>query len=296
MHCAAGWAQGTQSVWWNYIANYKDMAIDQMERYRIPASITLAQGLCESNAGQSRLARQAHNHFGIKVGMNWTGPYELASDDRPNEHFRKYRTDDESYEDHSRFLRNNQRYASLFTLNPTDYKGWARGLKRCGYATNPRYADMLIGIIERYNLSQFDAARSGGNYRHRQQAGVTDAEASSFYAEHIVYKVNKNYLIIANKNDTWERIARETGVSKRKLLRYNELPKNAPLHIGDVVYLQKKQRKADKAFRYAPHIVQPGESVYSIAQLYGIRIESIYKLNRLPDDYELKVGDEIWVR
>ena len=288
-------AQGTTSAFWRYIENYKDMAIDQMQRYHIPASITLAQGLCESAAGQSKLAREAHNHFGIKVGMNWTGPSVISSDDRPNDRFRKYRTDDESYEDHSRFLTTSQRYASLFRLSITDYKGWARGLKACGYATNPNYADMLIKIIEDYNLMQFDSGRAGGRYRPHQSGGNV-VETNTFYTEHIVYHVNKNYLIIANRNDTWERIARETGVSKRKLLKYNELPKNAQLHIGDVIYLQKKQSKADKAYRAAPHIVQPGESLYSISQLYGVRLKSLYKINRLPADYEIKVGDEIWVR
>lgn len=288
-------AQGTTSAFWRYIENYKDMAIDQMQRYRIPASITLAQGLCESGAGQSKLAREAHNHFGIKVGMNWTGPYVILSDDRPDDRFRKYRTDDESYEDHSRFLSNNQRYASLFRLNITDYKGWARGLKACGYATNPRYADMLIKIIEDYNLMQFDSGHTGGRYRPHQ-SGTAAVEANTFYSEHIVYHVNKNYLIIANRNDTWERIASETGVSKRKLLKYNDLPKDAQLHIGDVIYLQKKQSKADKAYRAAPHIVQPGESLHSIAQLYGVRLKALYKINHLPADYEIKVGDEIWVR
>lgn len=288
--------QNTQALWWNYISNYKDMAIDQMERYRIPASITLAQGLCESGAGQSRLAREAHNHFGIKVGTGWTGPYIIASDDRPDDRFRKYRTDDESFEDHSRFLRNNRRYASLFNLSITDYKGWARGLKACGYATNPRYADMLIGVIERYNLMQFDSGKSSGNFRRHHQTSASEADATAFFTEHIVYQVNKNYLIIANRNDSWERIARETGVSRRKLLKYNDLPKDAQLHIGDVVYLKQKQKKADKVYRFAPHIVQPGESVYSIAQLYGIRLESIYKINHLPADYVPQVGDELWVR
>ena len=127
-------AQSKQSAQWRYIENYKDMAIDQMRRYRIPASITLAQGLCESGAGRSRLATEAHNHFGIKVGSNWTGPYIVVADDRPDDRFRKYRTDDESYEDHSRFLTNNQRYRALFNLKLTDYKGWAHGLKKAGYA------------------------------------------------------------------------------------------------------------------------------------------------------------------
>ena len=285
-------AQSGQSVQWRYVENYKDMAIDQMQRYRIPASITLAQGLCESGAGQSRLAREAHNHFGIKVGSNWTGPYIVMADDRPDDRFRKYKTDDESYEDHSRFLRNNQRYRSLFDLKVTDYKGWANGLKRCGYATNPRYAQMLIDVIERYNLQQFDS------YSGRRHHGSTASSASEsdFYSRHIVYRINKTYMIIAMSGDTWESVARETGVSVRKLRKYNERPKDSPLQIGDRVYLEKKRTKADKSLKGQAHVVQAGESMYDIAQYYAIRLKNLYKLNALSPDYVPHPGDYIWLR
>lgn len=283
-------SQSGMNAQWRYIEKYKDLAIDQMKRYQIPASITLAQGLCESGAGQSRLATEAHNHFGIKVGTGWSGPYILMADDRPNDRFRKYNNDRESYEDHSRFLRNNQRYASLFRLKLTDYKGWAHGLKRCGYATNPNYAPMLIGMIERYNLSQFDSHRSG----HYHGSGG-DAE-STFYAEHIIYKVNKRYMLIANSADTWERISKETGVSVRKLRRYNERPKGSHVQAGDIIYLEKKRTKGDRSLRGVPHAVQPGESLYDIAQRYGIRLKSLYRLNALAPDYQPQVGDLIWVR
>lgn len=284
-------AQTGQSVQWRYIETYKDIAIDHMRRYRIPASITLAQGLCESAAGQSRLAREAHNHFGIKVGTNWTGPYYVMADDRPDDRFRKYKNDRESYEDHARFLTTGKRYSPLFELKVTDYKGWANGLKKCGYATNPRYAPMLIEIIERYNLTQFDSYTSG-----RYHAKVEPEEESLFFAEHIVYRNNKCYMIIANSNDTWERVARETGVSKRKLLRYNERPKGSILQAGDIVYLQKKRSKADKSFKAVPHQVQPGESLYDIAQHYAVTLKAIYRLNALPADYTPRTGDLIWLR
>lgn len=287
----AVFGQGDKDIRWRYVENYKDMAVEQMRRYHIPASITLAQGICESGAGQSRLAREGHNHFGIKVGMNWTGPYMIVADDRPDDRFRVYRTDDESFEDHSKFLRNNQRYRSLFDLKETDYKGWAYGLKRCGYATNPNYAPMLIGIIERYNLSQFDSYNTG---RYHSK-GKTEAE-SAFFEEHIVYKVNKCYLIIANSTDTWESVARETGVSARKLRKYNERDKGSRLQRGDIVYLTKKRTKGDKSLKLSPHRVQPGESMYDIAQRYGIRLKNLYKLNALTPDYQAKVGDLIWLR
>ena len=284
-------AQSGQSVQWRYIENYKDMAIDQMRRYQIPASITLAQGLIESGAGQSRLAIEAHNHFGIKAGSNWTGPDIVMADDRPNDRFRKYDTDDESYEDHSRFLRDNQRYRPLFNLKLTDYKGWANGLRRCGYATNPTYGAMLIGVIERYNLQQFDNYTKGRHHSSKTSVG----EESDFFARHIVYRVNKTYMIIAVSGDTWEEVAWETGVSVKKLLKYNERPKDSPLNIGDVIYLEKKRTKADKSLKGVPHVVQPGESVYDIAQHYGVRLKTIYKLNALSADYVPEVGDLIWL-
>ena len=276
---------------WTYVENYKDMAVDQMRRYRIPASITLAQGICESGAGRSQLAREAHNHFGIKVSSGWTGPSIVVADDRPNDRFRVYKTDAESFEDHSKFLRNNQRYRSLFDLKLTDYKGWAHGLKRCGYATNPNYGPMLIGIIERYNLSQFDSYSSG---RYHSKKG--DPSESLFFQQHIVYKVNKCYLVIANSSDTWESVSKETGVKVRKLLKYNERPKGSRLQAGDIVYLTKKRTKGDKSLKLTPHRVQPGESMYDIAQRYGIRLKNLYKLNALSPEYVAQVGDLIWLR
>ncbi len=293
MLVSAVFGQSKQSVQWRYIENYKDMAIDQMRRYNIPASITLAQALIESGAGQSRLAREAHNHFGIKVGMNWTGPYIVMSDDRPDDRFRKYRTDDESYEDHSRFLHNNQRYRSLFKLQQTDYRGWAHGLKRCGYATNPRYPDMLIGTIQRYNLQQFDSYAKG-RYHARNSTNVSNE--IDFFERHIVYRINKTYMIMAITGDTWETIARETGVSKRRLLKYNERPKDSKLAAGDIIYLEKKKTKADKSMKGIPHVVQAGESLYDIAQHYAIRLKNIYSLNGLQPDYVPSPGDLIWLR
>lgn len=288
-------AQSGQSVQWRYIENYKAIAIDQMQRHKIPASITLAQGLIESGAGQSRLAREAHNHFGIKVGTGWSGPYIVMADDRPNDRFRKYRTDDESYEDHSLFLKLNARYKSLFNLSINDYRGWARGLKRCGYATNPRYADIIIATIENYNLHQFDSFTSG-RYHARTSSDADKTALSDFFARHIVYKINKTYMIIANGDDTWESVARETGVSKRKLLKYNERPKNSRLATGDIVYLEKKRTKADKSLKGVPHVVQPGESLYDIAQHYAVRLKNLYTLNGLSPDYVPQAGDLIWLR
>ena len=143
-----------------YIERYKSLAVQQMYKYGIPASITLSQGLLESGAGKSLLAAKANNHFGIKAGPSWTGPVMLKDDDAVGEKFRVYPNVLASYEDHSLFLSRGRRYASLFTLERDDYKGWAHGLKSAGYATNPRYAHLLIGLIERYGLHRYDHFRA----------------------------------------------------------------------------------------------------------------------------------------
>ncbi len=291
-------AQNGYPAYWDYIEEYKDLAIEQMERHRIPASITLAQGLLESGAGRSRLARKANNHFGIKVSSGWNGPYVLADDDAPNERFRKYRNVRESYEDHSDFLKR-PRYASLFNLKITDYKGWAKGLKRCGYATSSTYASKLIDLIETYNLAQFDKKRT---YRRKQKSNNTVEVVTSgalpldFYADHIVYRNNDNYYIVVQSGDNLAAIAEETGVSVRRLLRYNELPGDHVPTVGDILYLKKKRRKADKQFKRRPHTVQVGESMYGIAQHYGIRLESLYKMNDLDEGYGARPGDQLRVR
>ena len=286
-------AQRPNQAYWDYIATYKDMAQDQMARHRIPASITLAQGLLESAAGRSDLAVKANNHFGIKVGVGWTGPYVVKSDDRPDDRFRKYNSVGESYEDHSLFLLK-PRYQSLFKLNITDYRGWAQGLKQCGYATSPTYAQQLITIIENYGLHQYDA--QDRRYRQTVQQGATPASSArelaeqAFYASHPVYACNKNYFIYVQPGDNLPTLALMTGVKKRKLRSYNELPKGYVPQPGDILYLQKKRSRADKSFRGVPHVVQQGESMYDIAQRYGMRLESLYKLNELPRDYVPQAG------
>ncbi len=286
-------AQGLNRQYLIYIDEYSDMAIDQMKRYKIPASITLAQGLLESGAGMSVLAKKANNHFGIKCGSAWKGPYILLDDDARNEHFRKYKSVAESYEDHSRFLQQ-KRYSSLFKLSIKDYKGWAHGLKRCGYATNPRYASLLIDLIERYDLTQYDDRKST-----RRQVDYEEVDRlldSETIPSHIVYFNNENYYIIARSGDTFDALSEETGVSARDIKKYNELPKKYHIQEGDILYLERKRKKADKKYKGIPHVVQDGESLYSISQRYGIRLESLYDMNHLPDDYQIQVGHQLKVR
>ncbi len=287
-------AQRTNQAYWSYIDQYKGIAIEQMHRYHIPASITLAQGLLESGAGRSSLATKANNHFGIKVSGNWTGPYVLKNDDAPNEKFRKYRNARESYEDHSKFLQG-RRYQSLFQLKITDYRGWARGLKAAGYATSPTYADALIRIIEMYNLDQFDS----GKFQQEKKAPIIPVSnaQSSFFQRHTVYSHNKNYFIIVEIGDDMATISKETGVSLKKLYQYNDLPRDYAPTQGDLIYLKKKQKCASKQFKKNPiHIVEHNQSLFDISQLYGIRLKSLYKLNQFDPSHEIKPGDIIRIR
>ena len=284
-------AQTTNSRYGQYIEQYHDIAIEQMLKWKVPASITLAQGLLESAAGQSSLATRGNNHFGIKC-HGWSGTTVYRDDDRKNECFRAYKSAYESFEDHSRFLATGTRYKSLFSLRLTDYKGWARGLKAAGYATNPSYAQGLIDIIERYNLSQYDRAHSYDKFMvDRARDGSVNGQPL-----HPIYVYNKNYYLYARQGDTFRSIADEVGISRRKLARYNERDKKDSLEPGEVLWLKKKRTKAPKELKHQPHTVQPGESMYAIAQKYGIRLKSLYQMNSLPPSYSIQVGDRLRVR
>ena len=286
-------AQGAK---WNqryqdYVDEYKDIAIREMLKYNIPASITLAQGLLESGAGQSELTRKGNNHFGIKC-HGWTGRTTYHDDDARQECFRAYNNALESYEDHSKFLASSQRYKSLFQLSRTDYKGWAHGLKACGYATNPQYAYRLIDIIELYKLHQYDKATHANKFI----AGHAGAHSVGAAELHPIHINNRNYYLQARRGETFKMIGKEVGISGRRLARYNERPYKEPLEEGDIVYLKKKRTSADKSFKRQPHIVKAGESMYTISQKYGVRLKSLYRMNRMEPDHQLRVGEQIRVR
>jgi len=270
----------------DYFDQYKDVAVEQMLKYHIPASITLAQGVLESGAGRSELATRANNHFGIKCN-GWTGRKSYHDDDERNECFRAYDNVYESYQDHSIFLTTSKRYSSLFQLKLTDYKGWAKGLKACGYATSPTYATKLIEIIQLYKLYQYDTAKGYDKFQTQQ---VKNGDLRHIYA------FNKNYYLIARKGDTFRSIAKEVDVSYRKLAKYNERNKNDKLEEGEIVWLKKKRSKAPKDYKGRVHYVKAGESMYSISQRYGIRLKKLYKINNLPPDYQIRVGEAIRLR
>lgn len=283
--------QKRNTAYQQYIDKYNTLAVEQMRRHKIPASITLAQALLESGAGNSYLATKANNHFGIKVGMGWTGSYVTRDDDYKNERFRKYKNVSESYEDHSLFLQQ-ARYKRLFDLDPTDYKGWARGLKACGYATLPTYADRLISIIDTYELHQYDEDRHGLRQRRKQPEPV----AAPVVIPHLVSMVNGKACIVWRSDDTWDALAKETGISRRKLLAFNEVDKTFEPVAGTNIFLQKKGTKAAAEYKGVWHKVKVGESMYSIAQLYGIRLKNLYKMNYKDGEYIPVPGDLLKIR
>ena len=267
--CLSLQAQTRNKQYEDYIKQYRDLAVDEMKKYHIPASITLAQGLLESGAGQSTLARKSNNHFGIKCGSDWQGKTVRHNDDARGECFRAYKHPKQSYEDHSKFLAGRPRYASLFKLKITDYKGWARGLKKAGYATDPRYAQRLIDIIELYDLDKYD--KKGGLKWMKENPNP-----------HQPYIANGLLYMVVRAGDTWKSISKEFDISQKKLRKYNDLYKGYELQPGDILYLEKKNRRAQK--EHIVHVLRAGESMYLISQKYGIRLKNLYKLNKMDAD------------
>lgn len=276
-------AQVRNSAYQAYIDRYSDIAVEQMHQYKVPASITLAQGLLESDAGRSMLAVEGNNHFGIKCHSDWQGRTMHYDDDRRQECFRQYGSAAASFKDHSVFLTTGSRYASLFELNITDYKGWARGLKKAGYATNPQYADKLISIIELYNLDQYDSPD------RRTSAGVQEI---SFL--HQPYLSNGLLYIKLGEGETLKDISKEFSVSRHRLRRFNEINRKYIPLTGSVIYLEKKKCKSAK--EYVSHTVESGESLWSISQLYGVRMKCLVRKNRLGEGNPLTVGMELKLR
>ncbi len=282
-------AQKKNQNYVNYVEKYSDLAVSHMKQYKIPASITLAQGLLESGAGMSLFVRNSNNHFGIKCHKEWKGEKVYHDDDNPNDCFRKYKKAEDSFEDHSRFLTEKPRYAKLFKLEIKDYKGWARGLQECGYATDKAYANKLIKIIEDYELYKYDNQKGSGN--QKKQEGKQDKTSVK---DRPVYKTFGLIYVVAGANDSFDGIASDLGFKVKDLIKYNEVPEDFPLMKGDIVYLEKKKKKADKP--YYEHVVQVGESMHSISQKYGIRLSNLYKMNKKKEEYVPEEGDVLKLR
>lgn len=264
-----------------YIEKYTELAITEQERHAIPASITMAQALLESSAGVSRLATIGNNHFGIKCGTDWDGDAMHHDDDQLGECFRKYKKPIESFEDHSLFLKR-QRYAFLFQYDITDYKAWANGLSRAGYATDPNYPAKLVKIIETYDLAKLDTkakmeepAEDAPNYE--QLWGYIEIENNGVRCVRVITK------------DKLSNVAKAFKMSEKKLLYYNDLMPNMDvLNASDYVYLWFKKNRADS--RFEQHTVEAGESMHSISQLYGMKLKKLYKLNDMEYGTPAEVG------
>lgn len=292
----------------DYINQYKGIAVQKMHEYGIPASITLAQGLLESGSGNSDLTVNANNHFGIKCHKEWTGMTYIMDDDEKGECFRKYASSEESFNDHSLFLTTRPRYASLFSLDVKDYKGWAYGLKAAGYATNPRYAEMLIKIIEENQLYLFD---SGAERKPLQadkkptkpHAKTEDksAERSKTYNFDYVEVTNGNRsiyinngvrLTFARQDDNAQSIADDVGVHTFQILQYNELGKEEVIKPGSIIYIEPKKKRADKEY----HVVAEGESMRGISQLYAVKLKALYKKNNMQIGHEPVSGTKLFLK
>ena len=290
----------------SYIEKYKDLAISEMKRTGVPASITLAQGMIESDYGRSSLAIKANNHFGIKCHTDWAGPRFFKNDDKKNECFRKYSNPDESFRDHSDFLVSGSRYVSLFKFNLTDYKAWANGLKRAGYATNPDYPNMLIRKIEEYALYNYDRDTKSFDKKPKivvlkKDDGAVIAKTDSLVIQENdnsnvemgysrIFVRNRIYYIVVKESDTFQSLLEEFQLLKFELQKYNELPQDFSIVPGQILYLQPKRNKADVGFDY--HTVKEGETMYLVSQLYGIKLKNLLEMNRMTDGDEPVTGQK----
>jgi len=270
-----------------YVDKWKATAVQQMSLYKIPASITLAQGILESGSGNSQLARLGNNHFGIKC-HGWTGKTMYMDDDEKGECFRVYDSAKDSYKDHSEFLTVNKRYNALFELKSDDYKGWAKGLKEAGYATSKTYADALIGIIEELKLDELDknAIRENGLIVQN----TAEAEVSHL----TIYSANKVKYIIAKKGDTFYRISREFDMALWQLYRYNDFGPNKDVLVeGDIVYLQPKKRRTTNKYIKTDSELTPRE----LSQKYAVKLEPLMRRNEFSSpDQLLPVGEKVILR
>lgn len=296
-----------------YIQTYKDIAIREMKTHKIPASITLAQGLLESGAGNSALAREAKNHFGIKCHKGWEGDTYYMDDDEKNECFRKYKNPEESFKDHSEFLCGRSRYAALFDLDITDYEGWAKGLKAAGYATNPKYAQLLIDRIKLYDLAQYDQIALG--LLAENDVEPVDPEVVEEYFElayapedksvfpladmtpdgRFIYENNKVRFVFAKEGETPESLAQAFGIKFKKFCEYNCLkhPEEVVFHSGDVVYLDKLRNRNWKAM---PYTVQEGETLRDVALRFAVKPRSIQHMNGVKEGERLFKGQVLRLR
>lgn len=323
-----------------YIEKYKDIAMAEMVKNKIPASITLAQGILESGNGNSILATRGNNHFGIKCHNDWKGRTMRVDDDAPKECFRVYDNAEDSYRDHSQFLKRD-RYKDLFELKITDYEGWAKGLKKAGYATLPTYASVLIRLIENYELYEYDKMVTSGKFKvkgqrtkdkgqgstvngqqptekakqdsiqkkdkkdrrlrkraERQAVAIpvlTECKVVGVTADHHYIRSNADVkFVITKENDSVEGLAKEFGMYPRQLLKYNELADKKVFKEGEIVYVEPKRLRATDDYKY--HVIKKGETLSYVSDLYAVRLNRLFKMNKLDENSVLQEGQIIKLR
>ena len=265
--------------------------------FGIPASITLAQGMLESGDGNSKLAMKAKNHFGVKCQGEWEGETYHQDDDSKNECFRKYKNPEQSYKDHSQFLKNRQHYASLFNLDITDYKGWAKGLKKAGYATNPKYPELIIKLIEDWKLYEYDKLKKipkdwgsvSGSEPVSDNKGNAGAKPTSQLKTGLINEVET---ITLKSGDTWESIAKAKELRLWQIYRYNEFDKTKKPEAGETIYLHPKRRKS----KVGCHTVSKGETVWSVSQKYGVKMKYIRKRNGIDENDKISSGQKLLLK
>lgn len=306
--CAAPYRQTAEE----YIAKYSDIAVAHMERYGIPASITIAQGILESDSGNSKLSKESNNHFGIKCHKGWNGEKVFHDDDAPKECFRSYPSVEASYQDHSEFLDSRPRYDFLFAFSSEDYKSWAYGLKKAGYATAPDYAERLIRIIEKYKLFLLDRGikyeKIVQNETRKSEIAPREERGASLrrgidpdsyrvsintYKGYSVYKSNGVPYVLSHKGDTWKSIGKIFFISESTLRRFNDA-KLREMAEGEIVFIEKKKKCWEGNILY--HTVLPEESWHSISQSYAISEKNLKKMNKNLSRNEVVPGDRILLR
>jgi LysM repeat protein len=299
----------------DYINNYKKLAMDEMIRTGIPASITLAQGIHETYAGKSELVLKSNNHFGIKCKDYWTGKKVYHDDDARGECFRKYDDPALSYRDHSDFLKAGERYAFLFKLDPEDYKGWAMGLKKAGYATNPKYGPIIIKLIEDYNLQQYTEIAMGKIPPEAEVLAVNPKPATDVPADISAFvklqdpmmeiapppqvnyptgefTINNTKVIYAKEGTSLLVIAQEYEIPLSKLLEFNDMENEEVLTKNQLIYLQRKRRTGNNEV----HIVANGETLHDISQAEAIRLANLLEYNNLQKSVQPAVGEKLYLQ
>ena len=289
----------------NYIKKYHPLAQQQQKMHGIPASITLAQGLLESQCGESRLAKVGNNHFGIKCN-GWTGDTILKDDDKINDCFRRYARAEDSFSDHSAFLKR-KRYAPLFNLKKDDYAAWARTLMKCGYATDPAYPDKLIRLIETYQLYKYDKNETplfadNSKSKNKVDTKYTDENitindeqlATEIGNAHVIRRRWGLYYIVAHEGDTFASLAKELNVKEKNLAKFNDLHKDDAIAPGETIWIEQKEKEA--AMGNNQYTAKQGDTLHSISQYYGIRLKNLAKMNKLKENSIITPGTVIILR